>query len=97
MEDLKAIVSKWQTSMHQNNGWNALYLENHDQPRTVSRFASDKLSDRALSAKMLATFLGFQSGTIFIYQGQELGMPNVPLDWTIEEYRDIETLNHWQK
>ncbi|KAJ5649621.1 CAZyme family GH13 [Penicillium longicatenatum] len=97
MQDLKAIVSKWQTSMHQNNGWNALYLENHDQPRTVSRFASDKLSDRALSAKMLATFLGFQSGTIFIYQGQELGMPNVPLGWTIEEYRDIETLNHWQE
>ncbi|KAJ5158365.1 CAZyme family GH13 [Penicillium coprophilum] len=97
MQDLKAIVSKWQTSMHENNGWNALYLENHDQPRTVSRFASDKFEDRTRSAKMLATFMGFQSGTVFIYQGQELGMPNVPTSWTIEEYRDIETLNHWQE
>ncbi|KAI2732554.1 CAZyme family GH13 [Penicillium roqueforti] len=97
MQDLKAIVSKWQTFMHQNNGWNALYLENHDQPRTVSRFASDKLEDRTLSAKMLATFLGFQSGTVFIYQGQELGMPNVPNGWAIEKYQDIETLNHWQE
>ncbi|KAJ5493953.1 CAZyme family GH13 [Penicillium fimorum] len=97
MRDLKAIVSKWQTSMHENNGWNALYLENHDQPRTVSRFASDKLEDRTRSAKMLATFMGFQSGTVFIYQGQELGMPNVPRTWSIEEYRDIETLNHWHE
>ncbi|OQE40972.1 hypothetical protein PENCOP_c005G04881 [Penicillium coprophilum] len=97
MQDLKAIVSKWQTSMHENNGWNALYLENHDQPRTVSRFASDKFEDRTRSAKMLATFMGFQSGTVFLYQGQELGMPNVPTSWTIEEYRDIETLNHWHE
>ncbi|KAE8331405.1 glycoside hydrolase superfamily [Aspergillus sergii] len=94
--EFKAIVSKWQQFMHHNNGWNALYLENHDQGRSVSRFASDKPEFRELSAKMLATLLGTQSGTVFIYQGQELGMPNVPQDWPLENYRDIETLNHWK-
>lgn len=97
MSELKSIVSKWQTVMHENNGWNALYIENHDQPRTVSRFAVDHPQYRALSAKLLATFLGFQSGTVFIYQGQELGMANVPHDWAIDRYRDIETLNHWEE
>ncbi|KAJ5119858.1 CAZyme family GH13 [Penicillium atrosanguineum] len=95
MQELKSVVSKWQKVMHEKSGWNALYLENHDQPRAVSRFAIDHPQYRALSAKLLATFLGFQNGTVFIYQGQELGMANVPHDWTIDHYRDIETLNHW--
>ncbi|KAL2824708.1 glycoside hydrolase superfamily [Aspergillus pseudoustus] len=95
--EIKAIVTKWQQFMHDNNGWNALYLENHDQGRSVSRFGSDRPEFRELSAKMLATLLGTQSGTVFIYQGQELGMPNVPPDWPFENYRDIETLNHWKE
>ncbi|BAE65811.1 unnamed protein product [Aspergillus oryzae RIB40] len=97
LHELKTIVSRWQTFMHENNGWNTLYLENHDQPRIVSRFGSDEPEYRVPSAKMLATFLGFQSGTLFIYQGQELGMPNVPKHWGINQYRDIETLNHWNE
>jgi glycosidase len=97
MADLKTVVTKWQKFMHANDGWNALYLENHDQPRSVTRFASDLPQHRAMSAKMLATFLGFQSGTVFVYQGQELGMVNVPRDWTIDQYRDLDTLNHWME
>jgi glycosidase len=97
MKNLKAIVNKWQTFMYENKGWNALYLENHDQSRTVSRWASDKPIYRALSAKMLATFLCFQSGTVFVYQGQELGMANMPEDWEMTEHRDLETLNHWEE
>ncbi|GAB1207168.1 hypothetical protein APSETT445_005879 [Aspergillus pseudonomiae] len=97
LHELKTIVSRWQTFMYENNGWNTLYLENHDQPRIVSRFGSDEPEYRVPSAKMLATFLGFQSGTLFIYQGQELGMPNVPKHWGIDQYRDIETLNHWNE
>jgi glycosidase len=96
LAELKDIVLKWQQFMHDNRGWNALYLENHDQGRSVSRFGSDEPEFRELSAKMLATLLGSQSGTLFIYQGQELGMPNVPQDWPLENYRDIETLNHWE-
>jgi glycosidase len=96
MADLKSIVNKWQTFMIENNGWNALFLENHDQGRAISRFASDKPKWREIASKMVATFLGFQSGTVFIYQGQELAQANVPESWTIDMFRDIETLNHWK-
>lgn len=97
MSDLKSIVSKWQTFMYGNGGWNALYLENHDQPRTISRWASDSAEHRTLAAKMFATFLGLQSGTVFLYQGQELGMSNIPEHWEMSEFRDLETLNHWDE
>lgn len=79
-----------------NHGWNALYVENHDQPRSISRFASDAPQFRKLSAKMLATFLALQSGTPYVYQGQEIGQVNVPRSWGLDKYRDIETLNHWR-
>lgn len=92
----KKAVAKWQRFMYDNDGWNALYLENHDQPRSVSRFGNDDPAYRTQSAKMLALFLGFQSGTPFIYQGQELGMHNVPRDWSMEEYKDVDCLNHWR-
>jgi glycosidase len=97
MSDLKSVVEKWQHVMIYNGGWNALYLENHDQGRVISRFASDNPEWRALSSKMLATFLALQSGTVFVYQGQELAMKNVPAEWTIDDFRDIETLNHWHE
>jgi glycosidase len=97
MSELKSIVNKWQRFMYDNGGWNALYLENHDQARTISRWGSDKPQFRREAAKMFATFLGLQSGTLFIYQGQELGMSNIPSDWEMEEFRDLETLNHWHE
>lgn len=95
LSKLKKIVTKWQRFMIDNDGWNALYLENHDQPRSVSRFAFDSPQNRTASAKLLAVFIGLQSGTPFIYQGQEIGMTNVPKDWFMGESRDIDCLNHW--
>ena len=83
--------------MQTQNGWNALFLENHDQSRSVSRFTRHRPEHRTLAAKMLATFIGLQSGTLFIYQGQELGMRNLPRDWSIDEYRDIETQNFYKE
>ncbi|KAI1053502.1 hypothetical protein LB506_012589 [Fusarium annulatum] len=96
LHTLKDIVDKWQTCMYENNGWNALFLENHDQSRSVSRFTPHNLSNRKVAAKLLATFIGFQSGTLFVYQGQELGMSNLPRDWPIEEYKDVETQSFYQ-
>ncbi|KAL3419116.1 trehalose-6-phosphate hydrolase [Phlyctema vagabunda] len=96
LSKLKTIVSKWQRFMYDNGGWNALYIENHDQPRSVSRFANDSPAHRVQSSKMLATFLGLQAGTTFVYQGQELGMTNVPKEWSLDEYKDIDCLNHWK-
>ena len=94
---LRGIVSKWQRFMLENGGWNALYMENHDQARTVSRYASDKPEMRMISAKMLAAHLALQSGTVFVYQGQELGMASMPRDTPMEKYLDIEMQNHWQQ
>ncbi|KAJ5408963.1 hypothetical protein N7509_002846 [Penicillium cosmopolitanum] len=97
LKNLKSVVSKWQSFMYDNNGWNALYLENHDQGRSISRFGSEKPEFRSLSGKMLATFLGLQSGTPFIYQGQEIGMTNLPETWKVEKLRDLEAINFWNE
>lgn len=92
---LKRIVNKWQRFMLDNSGWNALFMENHDTGRVVSRYASDSPDLRTISAKMLANHIAFQSGTVFLYQGQELAMANVPREWGMDKYRDIECINHW--
>ncbi|KAN0104502.1 glycoside hydrolase family 13 protein [Hyaloscypha variabilis] len=96
LSELKQVVNKWQTFMINNDGWNALYLENHDQSRSVSRWGSDLPEFRTACAKMFATFLALQSGTVFVYQGQELGLINLPYDRPISDYRDLETLNAWE-
>ncbi len=90
---LKEILSKWQTELYQT-GWNSLFWNNHDLPRIVSRWGNDsKYHDE--SAKMLATILHGMQGTPYIYQGEEIGMTNV--QFPIEEYRDIETVNIYQE
>jgi glycosidase len=95
---LKRVVAKWQSFMLHNAGWNAVFMENHDQGRSVSRYGddSDELGHRAKSAKLLAAHMALQSGTIFVYQGQELAQINVPESWGLEQYKDIELLNHWR-
>ena len=77
------------------DGWNSLYWNNHDQPRVVSRFGNDG-KYRIESAKMLAACLHMLQGTPYIYQGEELGMTNVAFE-SIDEYRDIETLNSYDE
>lgn len=93
--ELKRIVNKWQKFMLDNAGWNAIYTENHDQSRTISRYCDDSDQYRSKSAKMLASHLALQSGTLFVYQGQELAQINVPETWPLDEYKDIEMQNHW--
>lgn len=90
-QKLKEIMSKWQQGMIEGGGWNALFWCNHDQPRVVSRFGNDTVY-RNESAKMLATALHMLQGTPYIYQGEEIGMTNPNFD-SIDEYRDVETLN----
>lgn len=85
MAELKSVLTKWQTGLN-GRGWNALYLENHDLPRSVSTWGDDK-DLRKTSAKALATFYFLMQGTPFIYQGQEIGMTNVRFD-SIRDYND---------
>ncbi|HYK73758.1 MAG TPA: alpha-glucosidase [Pseudoneobacillus sp.] len=94
LSDLRDSFTKWQKGL-ETVGWNSLYLNNHDQPRMVSRFGNDK-EYRVESAKMLATFLHTLKGTPYIYQGEELGMTNVRFD-SIDDYQDIETLNMYRE
>ncbi|KQB87455.1 glycoside hydrolase family 13 protein [Corynebacterium lowii] len=92
--ELKAVLDSWQVELH-GKGWNALYWDNHDQPRAVSRFGDDSEAFREVSAKALATALYLQQGTPYIYQGQELGMTNVAFP-SIEDYRDLDSVNWYR-
>ncbi|MED5015787.1 alpha-glucosidase [Paenibacillus chibensis] len=94
LSKLRGVLHKWQTGLAED-GWNSLYLNNHDQPRMVSRFGNDK-EYRLESAKMLATLLHTLKGTPYIYQGEELGMTNVKFA-SIEEYRDVEIHNMYRE
>ncbi|MBT8160100.1 MULTISPECIES: alpha-glucosidase [Arthrobacter] len=94
LTDLKTSLGRWQAGLAER-GWNSLYWSNHDQPRIVSRFGDDG-PYRETSAKMLAGILHLHRGTPYIYQGEELGMTNMPFA-TIAEHRDIEALNHYRE
>ena len=89
--DYKKNLAKWQNAL-EGKAWNSLYHSNHDQPRVLSRFGNDAPEYREVSAKMLATYLHFLKGTPYIYQGEELGMINMPFE-SPEDFRDIEAIN----
>ena len=91
LKDFKTTMSKWQTEL-EGKAWNSLFLGNHDQARSVSRFGNDAPEYRAVSAKMLVTCLHMMQGTPYMYQGEELGMTNCPFP-TLEDLRDIESIN----
>ncbi|KAJ5318445.1 hypothetical protein N7476_004865 [Penicillium atrosanguineum] len=95
MGDFKGSHAKWQKFIEGNDGWTSAFLENHDLPRSVSRFGCDSPEYREVSAKLLAMMEATATGTLFIYQGQELGMTNIPKDWTIDDYQDLEAQNYY--
>lgn len=91
--DIKAykdVLTRWQKALSKD-GWNALFVENHDIPRVISTWGSDS-KYREECAKAFATVYMMQKGTAFIYQGQEIGMTNVRFD-NIEDYNDIKGIN----
>lgn len=91
VRELKHIFGRWQTALD-GRGWNALYLENHDLPRVLSRWG-DPAHHREASATALATVYFLQQGTPVIYQGQELGMGNTRFRG-IEDFQDTYAHNH---
>jgi len=93
LPELKECYRHWQQGLH-GQGWNSLFLNNHDVPRTVSRWGDDGVY-RVESAKMLATMLYGMEGTPYIFQGEELGMTNIRLD--ISGYNDLETHNLYRQ
>ena len=97
---LRQIFSDWQEGMQAGEGWNALFWNNHDQPRAISRFGGrggagypDTSWEKV--GKMLATCTHFMQGTPYIFQGEELGMTN-PGYPSIDDYRDVESKNYYR-
>ena len=94
IRDFKRVVNRWQLAMQEKNGWTGNYLSNHDQPRQVSRFGSEKTPElRRASARALALLNLTLRGTPFLYQGEECGMTNCRL--AKEEWKDFEAINDY--
>ncbi|KLO11209.1 glycoside hydrolase family 13 protein [Schizopora paradoxa] len=97
VEELREVVSRWQMYRREDGFWNTIFIENHDTGRSVSRFGSDTPQWRAVTAKLLAMLQITQSGTLYVYQGEEIGMANVPTSWGIEEYKDVASLVYYNQ
>lgn len=96
LSTLREITNRWQKIMRDVDGWHTIYMDNHDSGRALSRYGSDKPKYRAAAAKMLSTYMCTISGNMFLLQGQEIGMANVPESWGIEDLIDVEGGN-WYK
>lgn len=97
LPEMKSIIEKWQNLLREEGFWNAVFIENHDQARSVSRYGNDTPAWRARSAKLLAIMQTTLSGTLYVYQGEEIGMANFSSSWPIEEYKDVATQNYYNR
>ncbi|KAB5566088.1 glycoside hydrolase superfamily [Coniochaeta sp. 2T2.1] len=96
LPDFKAAVERTQVLIKGTDAWTTVFIENHDQARSISRFACDSPAQRVASGKLLAVLETTLSGTLFVYQGQEIGMVNAPAEsYPVTEYRDIESLGFY--
>ena len=86
---------RWQAGLAEV-GWNSLYWDNHDQPRVVSRFGDDGEHRVRVGQGARAPSCTCTAGTPYVYQGEEIGMTNAPFA-AIEDFRDIESLNHYAR
>lgn len=91
IKKFKEILIEWQTKIYENNGWNAVFLNNHDQPRVNTRYGDTK-NFWFESSTLFATLIFTLKGTPFIYQGEEIGMTNPDFD-SINQYKDVESIN----
>ena len=92
LPELKSILNRWQVDLLNGGGWNSNYLWNHDQPSAFSRYGDDSPRWRDVSTRMIAMWHLSMSGTVFIYQSQELGVVN-RREWTLDTLRDLESIN----
>ncbi|SCU86348.1 LAFA_0E00188g1_1 [Lachancea sp. 'fantastica'] len=95
LKQFKEAVAESSMFVNGTDSWSTIYLENHDQPRSVTRFGSDSPKYRNLSGKLLALLEGSLTGTLYVYQGQELGQINLK-DWPIEKYEDVDVRTNYE-
>ena len=92
LSKLKALTEKWQSFVTGTDAWTTVFIENHDNARAVSRFGDTSSTEMWMrSAKTIALWQTTLTGSLFLYQGQEIGMTNMPESWGIEEYKDVES------
>lgn len=97
LTDFKKAVENQSSFIEGTDAWSTVFYENHDQPRSITRFGNDSNKYRVKSGKLLALLQSTLSGTLYIYQGQEIGMTNLPRTWSIDEYLDINTINYYKE
>lgn len=97
LTDFKKAVQNQSSFIEGTDAWSTVFYENHDQPRSITRFGNDSTKYRVKSGKLLALLQSTLSGTLYIYQGQEIGMTNLPRSWSIDEYLDINTINYYKE
>lgn len=95
LSDFKNAVKTQGEFIEGTDAWSTVFIENHDQPRSITRFGNEKA--RVETGKLLALLQSSLTGTLFIYQGQEIGMTNVPRSWKIDEYLDINSINYYNQ
>ncbi|SCU95647.1 LADA_0G16688g1_1 [Lachancea dasiensis] len=95
LKEFKEAIAASFLFVNGTDTWSTIYLENHDQPRSITRFGSDSPKYRNLSGKLLALLETSLTGTLYVYQGQELGQINVK-DWPIEKFEDIDVRNNYE-
>lgn len=92
LSKLKSLTEKWQSFVAGTDAWTTVFIENHDNARAVSRFGDTSSTELwTKSAKTIALWQATLTGTLFLYQGQEIGMTNMPESWGIDEYKDVES------
>ncbi|KAF2112398.1 alpha-glucosidase [Lophiotrema nucula] len=96
LPQLKHAIHTTQSLHRGTDAWTTVFLENHDQSRSITRFTSDAPEHRVAGGKLLSLMMTALSGTMFIYQGQEIGMVNFPLEWGMEEYKDVDSTNYYK-
>lgn len=92
--ELRDLFKKWQEGMAEKNAWNALFWDNHDQPRALSRFGDDRRYWKE-SGKMLGALTHLMRGTPYVFEGEEIGITNTGFT-SIEQYKDVESLNYYR-
>ena len=96
LSQMKKMTETWQCFLEDTDAWTTVFCENHDNGRAVSRFGDTSTPELWLrSAKAIALWQVTLTGTLFLYQGQEIGMTNVPEHWDISEYKDVESRNFY--
>ena len=97
LPELKKILSGWQRKMIEWDGWSTVFFECHDQARSVSRYVDDSDKFRERGAKVLALLQSTLGGTLYLFQGQEIGMRNFTAGDPEVDYKDVESVNFWNK